>query len=57
MDDGGVDSRIKWIQSETTVKENMGRTFLCLATEGMVKFSCDAFQRPCEGRSSRFEKG
>jgi hypothetical protein len=26
-DDGGRDSRIKKIQSETTVRENMGRTF------------------------------
>jgi len=33
----------KRIQSETTVRENMGRTFWWLATEVMVKFSSDAF--------------
>jgi hypothetical protein len=33
MDDGSVDSNFKRIQSETTVRENMGRTFWWLATE------------------------
>jgi hypothetical protein len=46
----------KKIQSETTVRENMGRTFWWLGDmEVMVKFSGDAFHG--EGRSSGFERG
>ena len=36
-DDGGRDSRIKKIQSETTVRENMGKTLWWLAMEARCK--------------------
>jgi hypothetical protein len=48
--DGRWRCGFKRIQSETTVRENMGRTFWWLATEMMEKLLGDAdSRRPCAG--------
>jgi hypothetical protein len=45
MNDGRWRHGFKRIQSETTVRENMGRTFWWLATEVMEKILGDADSR------------
>jgi hypothetical protein len=47
------------MQSETKVRNHMGRTLWWLATEMMEKLLGDAFhgRTMCEGRSSGFERG